>query len=460
MIENNFNDIVSKIKNAIAGTEWENRVMLVGGCVRDLLMGNEPNDVDLLIDGNINAGIDFANFMGKGHTVVIYPTYGTAMFHFMGEKIECVAPRKEKYKSDSRNPIVESATLREECVRRDFTINSMYINITTGDIIDETGLGRKDIVDHIIRSTSEPDIIFSDDPLRMLRAIRFASRFGWAIEHKTLNGIIKNAKRIEIISQERITDEINKILISSHPSMGLKLIHDTGLMEYVLPEFMNIINIGQNKYHFGTVWEHTLSVVEHSQPILPNRLGALFHDLGKYKTLSKDKDGNIHFYKHELISGDLADLILKRMKYPNSIIKSVKKAVTEHMRTKCFGDDCANVKDKTIRKLQYDLGSYWDLCLDVINADNVSHAKEYCMPNQVPNIKERSRIINEAGLGCKTITLPVNGNDIMSEFNMSPSEKIKDILEWLKKRYISDPSKFKIKEECLKSIKSYINNGK
>ena len=460
MIKNNFNNIVSSIKELIKGSEWENRVMLVGGCVRDILMGNEPNDIDLLIDGDINAGIDFAKFISNNHTVVVYPTYGTAMFHFMGEKIECVAPRKEKYKSDSRNPIVESATLKEECLRRDFTINSMYINISTGEIIDETSLGKKDISDQIIRSTSSPDIIFSDDPLRMLRAIRFSSRFGWIIENETLKGIIKNAKRIEIVSQERITDEINKILISKHPAMGLKLIYDTGLMNYILPEFINIIDMGQNKYHFGTVWEHTLSVVEHTQPILINRLSALFHDLGKYKTISKDEKGNIHFYKHELVSGDLTELILKRMKYSNAIIKAVKKAVLEHMRTKCFGDDCGNVKDKTIRKLQYDLGSYWDLCLDLINADNLSHAEGYCMPNQVRIIKEKSFDMESKGLGCRNISLPVNGNDIMTEFNIEPSEIIKDSLNWLKNQYIINPEKFKIKENCLKAIKSFLNNAK
>lgn len=460
MKENNFEKIVSAIRVSIKGTEWENKVMLVGGCVRDLLMGNEPNDIDLLIDGDINAGINFANFMGKGHTVVVYPTYGTAMFHFMGEKIECVAPRKEKYKSDSRNPIVESATLKEECLRRDFTINSMYINISTNEVIDETKLGKKDIENHIIRSTSNPDIIFSDDPLRMLRAIRFSSRFGWEIENETLNGIVKNVKRIEIISQERITDEISKILVSSNPQKGLQLIYSTGLMTYILPEFINIIDMKQNKYHFGTVWEHTLSVVKNTKPILENRLAALFHDLGKYKTVTTDENGNVHFYKHELFSGDLTEAILKRMKYSNNIIKSVKKAVIEHMRTKSFGDDCANVKDKTIRKLQYDLGEYKELCLDVINADNLSHAKEYCMPNQVEIIKEKFNYMNLNGLGCEKILLPVNGNDIMSTFGLKPSEIIKKALNWLKSQYIVNPNKYKDKEQCLKSVKSYLNNFK
>lgn len=458
MKENSFNEIVLAIKDTIKGTEWENRVMLVGGCVRDLLMGNNPNDIDLLIDGDINAGIDFANFMGKGHTVVVYPTYGTAMFHFMGEKIECVAPRKEKYKSDSRNPIVESATLKEECLRRDFTINSMYINVSTNETIDETGLGKKDIENHVIRSTSRPDIIFSDDPLRMLRAIRFSSRFGWKIEKETYDGILKNAKRIEIITQERITDEINKILLSNNPSMGLQLIYDTGLMQYILPEFMNIINMKQNKYHFGTVWEHTLSVVENTESILENRLAALFHDLGKYKSISTDENGNVHFYKHELFSADLTEEILKRMKYSNNTIKCVKKAVIEHMRTKSFGDTCENVKDKTIRKLQYDLGSYKDLCLDVINADNLSHAKDYCMPNQVRIIKEKFQHMDKNGLGCQKIVLPVNGNDIMSTCNLKPSELVKKALEWLKSQYINDPNKYKNKGECLKAVKSYLNN--
>lgn len=453
------NKMLSLIAKSISGTEWEGKVYVVGGLVRDFLMGKESNDIDLLIDGDINAGIDFSLWFTKNAKIykkdsnpLIYGTYGTSMFHFMGEKIECVAPRSEKYKDDSRNPIVESCTLEEECLRRDLTINSLFINLSNHTLYDFSGKGVNDIHDHIIRSTSEPDIIFSQDPLRMLRCIRFASRYGWNIDSDTLYGIKNNVERINIISQERITEEINKILISPNPAMGLSLLVDTGLIKNVLPEFVDTINMGQNKYHFGTVWEHTLAVVEKTQPILENRIAALFHDIGKIKTRKVDENGIVHFINHEIESGYLADIILKRMKYPNDFIKCVKKAIINHMRTKSYGDDCSHVKPKSLRKLQYVIGEDFNLLMDLIDADNKAHAKEYCMPNQVAILKKLSDKLVAEGMDCFNMCLPINGDDIMEYKNIPQGVEVKAYLDHIKKCYINNP---KItKEQCFKQIKN------
>lgn len=449
------NKILLAIKDAIKDTKYDNKVMVVGGYVRDLIMGIPSNDIDLLIDGDINAGIDFAIWFCKKmnlHEPLVYGLYGTAMFNFMGEKIECVAPRAEKYKDDSRNPIVTGCSIEEECLRRDFTINSMFINISTGELYDFSGEGLNDIKNHVIRATSDPNIIFAQDALRIMRCVRFCSRYGWNIESSTYNGIKNNVERIKIITQERITDEINKILLTKKPSIGLKILKDTNLLELVLPEVFKLIGLKQNKFHFADAWGHTLMVVDNSAPIIENRLAALFHDIGKIKTQTIDDKGNVHFYKHEFVGSKLAENILKRMKYSNDIISKVCFTISNHMRTKPYGDDANAVSDKAIRKLQCDLGDNLDLVLDVINADNNAHSKEHCMPNQVKNIYKRIDSMKNPSFSGKII-LPVNGDDIITIKNIKPSPIIKEILDVLKDKFLENPDI--TKEECIEIIKNY-----
>lgn len=451
------------IKGLIVGTEYEGHVFLVGGAVRDSIMGNPIKDIDLCIDLP-NGGIEFATWIMKkidqykeDVRPCVFPTYGTAMFafaQFPDVQIECVQTRKEQYHdANSRNPETAFGTLEEDCYRRDLTINSLYKNISTDEIIDITGKGIDDIKNHIIRTPCDPDITFSDDPLRKLRVIRFSSRYGWDIEEETFKGILRNAHRIQIITQERITDELNKILLTKKPSVGLRLLEKTGLLQYVLPDFVEMVNLSQNSYHFGTAWEHTLMVVDNSKPILENRLAALFHDLGKIKTKTIDNNGNVHFYNHENVSALLCDSKLRAMKYPNDIIKRVRKAVNNHMRTKSFGDTCEKVKDKSIRKLQFALGDVFDLTMDLIDADNRAHKTEHCMPNQVRIIKERSDELVRNGMDCFKLSLPIDGNDIIEFKGIDkPGPIVKKYLDYLTKLWLNNP---KIaKEECLKHIKN------
>lgn len=452
--------VLNYIKGIIKDTEYENHVFLVGGAVRDKLMGNPIKDIDLCIDLP-NGGIEFATWIMKtlgefkqDTRPVVYPTYGTAMFTllaFPDIDIECVQTRKEQYHdSNSRNPETAYGTLEEDCYRRDLTINSLYQNISTDEIVDITGKGIDDIKNQIIRTPCDPNITYTDDPLRMLRCIRFASRYGWEIEEKTMQGIIDNVERIQIITQERITDEINKILLTKKPSVGLKILEKTGLLQYVLPDFVEMVNLEQNEYHFGTAWEHTLMVVDNTKPILENRVAALFHDLGKIKTKTVDENGKIHFYNHENVSAFLSEVRMKTMKYPNDIIKRVRKAVNAHMRTKSFGDDCAKLKDKSIRKLQLALGDTFELTMDLIDADNRAHKSDHCMPNQVRLIKERSNKLVEQGLDAFKLRLPVNGEDIISYKNIEPGPKVKLYLDYLTKLWLNNP--LITKEECFKHI--------
>lgn len=448
------------IKGLIVGSEFENHVYLVGGCVRDELMGLPTKDIDICVDLP-NGGICFAEWITKrvgqykeGSNPCVFPTYGTAMFSFMqfkGIQIECVQTRKEQYHDrGSRNPETAFGTIKEDCLRRDLTINSLYKNISTGEYIDITGNGLDDIKNHIIRTPCNPNVTYDDDALRMLRCIRFATRYGWNIDVDTWNGIKNNVKRIEIITQERITDELNKILMTQKPSVGLIYLLESGLLSYVLPELSKTVGMEQNKYHFGTVWEHTLSVVDNTQLKLENRVAALFHDIGKIETMTKDEKGNIHFYKHELASERLADKILRRMKYPSDFIKRVKKAIVNHMRTKNYGNNCEKMKDKSLRKLQYDLGDCFDLTLDLIHADNISHAEGYCLPNQIDIIKKKTDEMILNGTSCFVKKLPVNGFDIMKYKNIPNGEMVGKYLSIALKLWLANP---KItKEQCLKRI--------
>lgn len=453
--------VIFTIKNLIKNSKFENHTYAVGGCVRDKILGHPIKDIDLVVD-LLDGGVEFADWMCETHKDICknrctYPTFGTAKFTIVIDgvdyDIETVMTRSEQYHDkNSRKPECDFGSLKEDCYRRDLTINSLYLNISNGEILDLTAHGIDDIKNHIIKTPCDPNITFDDDPLRQMRVIRFSARYNWNIEKKTLDGIIKNAYRIKTISKERIADELEKILICDHPVKGLKLLQMTGLLHEIIPEFDDLINMSQNKYHFGSVWEHTLAVVENTQPKLKNRLAGLLHDIGKLKTRTIDKDGNVHFYKHELIGKHIAYDILKRLKFSNDIIDDVVFAIGEHMRTKQFGDEKIIVSDKAIRKLQADLGDRIDLVLDVINGDNLGHSSEYNKQFQIINIKNKIKELEESGMAYSNVKLPINGNDILRIKNISPGPLVKELLEKVKDLYLDNP---KITyDECVNFIKN------
>ena len=453
--------ICDYLQDTIEGTPYKNHLFTVGGCIRDEILGNEIKDIDLCIDLP-DGGIDFANWLYKAklltHEPVVYPTYGTAMFQlsaFPGIELEVVQTRKEQYKDkNSRNPEVVFGSLEDDCFRRDLTINSLYYNMSKNVYLDLTGKGYNDIQNHIIRTTGKPDSIFLDDPLRVLRVCRFSSRYGWEIENETFEGMKRNVDRLSIITKERIQDEFNKMLVCDNPVMALNLIKDIGAMKYIIPELEETYDITQNEYHnYNTIWQHILKVVENTRSDLELRMAALLHDIGKINTRTVDDNGNVHFYKHEFVSAEMCDTILRRLKYSNDFIKTVQILVKNHMRTKNFGDNYTHMKDKTLRKMQYELGDNMMKCLELIDADNKAHAPEYCMPNQVENIVKRLKQFKEEGTSMENYKLPVNGDDMMEVLGIEPCAKVKGCLNWLLKFAFNNP---KIsREELLKKIKQY-----
>lgn len=473
-----YNAILSHLKAIIAGSEFENHLFAVGGCVRDIIMENDPKDIDLVIDLP-SGGINFANWMEKNNftngSVVTYPTYGTAMFKlasFPDIEIECVQTRKEQYHDESsRNPETAYGTLEEDVMRRDLTINSLLWNISKEELIDITGNGLKDINEHRIRVTSTPDIVYSDDPLRILRCVHFFSRFhgestDWYIEETTFKGMYFNVDRLSIITKERIADELNKMLLCKDPVCAMKLLKDIGAMKYIIPELEETYEMKQNKYHFGTVFEHTLKVLDNVtkdclyygaftiNDTLALRMAALLHDIGKIKTRTVDENGNVHFYQHELASVGLCETILRRLKYSNEFIKDVQFLVKNHMRTKNWGGDCSHMKDKSLRKFQYECGNkYYTMLLSLIDADNKAHAPEYCLNNQCQLIDGRTVEMIEENTDMFGYRLPIDGNDIMAIKGLKPGREVKEYLDYALKLAFNNP---KIdKETLLKHIKGY-----
>ena len=418
------NKIINAISKSIKGTEYENKVFVVGGFVRDLIMGKDPKDIDLLIDGDINAGdgITFAewfckkeNIFKKDSNPLVYGLYGTAMFQFMGEKIECVAPRSEKYQNDSRKPVVSSCTLEDDCFRRDFTVNSLFINISNNELVDYSKNGLNDIKNKVIRSTSNPDIIFTEDPLRILRAIRFAARFNSTIEEKTFEGMKRHVDRLEIISKERIQDEFSKMITSDNPEFAIRLLFEIGAYKYVFDKLM---------------FESDLKYLAKSIPASFERL-----------KMQKDAEHNNLEINLAIVYAQLPNVVnkMKYLKFSNDVIKKV-----------CFYLELfdmilfTNFTPASIRKIQYLAKSYNNL----FNACTIFVS----VMNRKGDIERVEKIINmtkemiEKGQAMFGYTLPVNGNDVMEILNINPSINVKRYLNLLMDMAYANP--FITKKEC------------
>ena len=460
MTKEEFKKIANYIGDIIKDTPWYQHIYIVGGSVRDFYMGNDIKDIDLVIDLP-HGGVDFANWckdQGYTKTVVIYETYGTAMFmfkQFPGEEIECVMTRGEKYLDDgTRNPTVEFNTIEEDVIRRDLTINSLYYNCSTGEILDLID-GRSDIDNHIIKTTNpDADQTFIDDPLRCLRVIRFATRYGWEIEKNTYESMKRNVQRLKIITKERIQAEFNKILMSENAVMGINMLHDIGAMTFIVPEFEKCYGLTQNRYHFGDVAEHTLAVLDyhckHFDADLTERLACFLHDIGKTATRTV-KDGKVHFYDHEYVGAEMAGDILRELKYDTDTIKKVQFLIRNHMRTKQAGDGAKYMKDKSLHKLLYECKTFemFKSLMRIIECDNEAHAKDCCIHNQYSELVAKVELEGSHSkmFGYK---LPVTGEDIMSVLGLEPGPIIAEINKRLLNQAFMDPEISK--ERCIKLL--------
>jgi poly(A) polymerase len=459
--------ILNMLKDIIKGTEFEGKAFVAGGFVRDELLGKPSKDIDVVVELP-EGGIRLATYVAKKLGVynaetnpVTYPHYGTAMLHLnnvvynkqdlSGGVVEFVMSRKESYTSGSRKPATEHGTLLQDVERRDFTLNTLLKNLTTGEIIDLTGRGKKDLRDNILITPLDPDKTFEDDPLRMLRAIRFACKYGFKIPPFIMKAIAKNAYRLEIISKERIQEELNKILISPRADVGMKALVVTGMSKYIMPELDALRGLEQGIHHTKDALGHTLEVLKNVPDDLKTRLSALFHDIGKPATQQIIGD-TAHFYEHEHVGADIAKAIMLRLKYPTEIIDAVCAAVKAHMRFAGFKEDPTKLTDKALRRFAVDLKQHLEHTLDVIHSDIVAHKGAEEKRHFVPKIRKRLKEMPQIEVK-QHVKLPISGDDIM-KMGVKQGPKVGKILKALEDEYLGNPHM--TREEALEFVRNQL----
>lgn len=432
------NEIFSVITKASRNLNLKSFV--IGGYVRDFILKRGlKKDIDIVTVGDgISLAKEVSNLLPNKPKVQIFKTYGTAMLRFNDIDIEFVGARKESYSKDSRNPKVEVGSLEDDQNRRDFTINALAISLSEldfGTLIDPFN-GLNDLDKKCIKTPLDPNITYSDDPLRMLRAIRFASQLDFRIQKASLNAISKNSSRIAIITKERIVDEIHKILLSPKPSVGFHLMETTGLLQLILPELTALKGIDEieGQKHKDNFY-HTLEVVDNISKHSDNlwlRWAALLHDIGKAPTKKFSKKIGWTFHGHEFEGSKMVYQLFKRLKMPlNDKMKFVQKMVLMSSRPIVLAND--DVTDSAVRRLIFDAGDHVEnlmtLCEADITTKNPNKFKKYhnnfkIVRSKIIEVEERDHLRN--------FQPPISGKNIMSAFNISPSKEIGVIKEHIK----------------------------
>ena len=443
MFKRNFKkNIESEIFHTISNCCDETNIecYAIGGFVRDLIIGKtSATDIDILVVGS---GIDIAKKTAKRlkikSKITVFKNLGTAMFKYDGYDIEFVGTRQESYNKSSRNPMIKPGTLDDDLNRRDFTINTLGISLNKnnwGDLLDKFN-GIKDLENKIIKTPLEPKQTFSDDPLRMLRAARFSSQLNFQIDINSFNGLISERERIKIISPERIAEEINKIIMTSKPSVGFKILESTGLLNIIMPELTNLKGIEEieGQKHKDNFY-HTLEVLDNICLKTENlwlRWAALLHDIGKAPTKLFIKKTGWTFHGHELKGSKMVYKLFKRLHLPlNNKLKYVQKIIYLSSRPIVLSNN--NITDSAIRRLIYDCKEDIDDLLTLCEADittkNPMRFKKYL--NNFKLVREKIKIVEERD-SIRNFQPPVSGEDIMNYFNIKPSKEIGIIKEYIK----------------------------
>nr|WP_232009154.1 HD domain-containing protein [Alistipes megaguti] len=413
------------------------RAFVVGGYVRDYYLRRPSTDIDVVVVGS---GIALAEALGRElrTRVSIFKTFGTAMVRARGIEVEFVGARKESYTHDSRKPEVSPGTLEDDQRRRDFTINAMAWSLnaeTFGELVDPFD-GMSDLEDCIIRTPCDPDVTFSDDPLRMMRAVRFAAQLGFTIEEETFDAIARNAERIRIVSRERIAVELNKIVASPVPSIGFELLEMTGLLKLIFPEMHNLKGVERRgKHAHKDNFIHTLKVLDNvarRSDDLWLRWAAILHDIGKPLTKAYDPRVGWTFHGHEVVGSKMVPAIFRQLKLPlNEHMKFVQKLVFLHLRPIILSEDL--VTDSAVRRLLFEAGDDVEALMTLCEADITSgidvKVKRYLanfelVRRKMKDLEERDRIRN--------FQPPITGEIIMQTYGIGPCRVIGEIKEVIK----------------------------
>ena len=423
-----LSDILKKI-STVAECNHK-RVFLVGGVVRDRLLGIDTKDIDISVIGN---GIEFAHKLAKSlkvDNVIEYPRFGTAMIPYHDKLIEVATARMEEYETSSRKPQITESSLRDDLARRDFTINAMALSLNRENYLELTDYfeGLKDLNAGIIRTPLDPITTFSEDPLRMLRAIRFATQLNFRIEPNTFKAIEQVRERIKIISQERITDEVTKILmVPENPSRGFELLQESTLLDLILPEIAALDGVDQrNGYHHKDVFKHTLQVLDNVARVSTKfelRLTALLHDVAKPLTKQFFPDKGWTFYGHEELGAQMVGEIGKRLRLPNKTIEYAAKLTRLHLRPIAIASE--GITDSAVRRLIVEAGDELDdlilLCRADITSKNIQKVEVYRanfdrVVNLIESVREKDRL--------RAFQSPVRGEEIMRFCNLPPGPAV------------------------------------
>ena len=430
-------DIFHKISDAAEALHLE--CYVVGGYVRDLFLERPSNDIDVVVVGSgIQVASELKKMLGKRAHLSVFRNFGTAQVKYRDTEVEFVGARKESYQRDSRKPIVEDGTLEDDQNRRDFTINAMAVCLNRdrfGELVDPFE-GVYDLEDGIVATPLDPDITFSDDPLRMMRCVRFATQLNFQIEPATYEALSRNADRLKIISGERIADELNKIMLSPHPSSGFYYLKDTGLLDLIMPELcaLDVVETRQGRAHKNN-YDHTMEVLEnvcrHSDNLWL-RWAALLHDIGKPRSKRWDNVVGWTFHNHNIIGAKMIPSMFRRMKLPmDAKMKYVQKLVDLHMRPIAIADE--EVTDSAVRRLLNDAGDDIDDLMTLCEADITSKnqvRKQHFLDN-FRMVREKLEDLKERDY--KRLLQPcIDGNEIMEMFHLGPCREVGSLKQALK----------------------------
>ena len=430
-------DIFHHISNAADKLGLE--CYVVGGYVRDLFLERPSNDIDVVVVGSgIQVASELKAILGKKAHLSVFRNFGTAQVKYKHTEVEFVGARRESYSHDSRKPVVEDGTLEDDQNRRDFTINALAVCLNKarfGELVDPFG-GVDDLWDGIIRTPLDPDVTFSDDPLRMIRCVRFATQLNFFIEDETFEALERNAERIKIISGERIEEELNKIMMTPTPSKGFIDLYRCGLLQIILPELvaLDVVETRNGRAHKNNFY-HTLEVLDNICKHTDNlwlRWSALLHDVGKAKCKRWDSVAGWTFHNHNYVGAKMVPEIFRRLKLPmDSKMKYVQKQVDLHMRPIVIADE--EVTDSAVRRLMNDAGEDIDdlmtLCEADITSKNVARKQRFLDNFRI--VREKLKDLKERDY--KRLLQPcIDGNEIMDMFHLKPSREVGILKQTLK----------------------------